>query len=101
MATLSKVNQNNKKKEMSERYRTIREELKATAYSTSASEDDRTAAQKKLQKLPRNSARVRYRNRCALTGRPRAYLRKFGLCRIKFRELALTGMIPGVTKASW
>ncbi|MBC7385426.1 MAG: 30S ribosomal protein S14 [Cryobacterium sp.] len=101
MATLSKVNQNNKKKEMSERYRKVREELKATAYSLTASEEDRQTAQKKLQKLPRNSAKVRYRNRCALTGRPRAYLRKFGLCRIKFRELALTGMIPGVTKSSW
>ncbi len=101
MATLSKVNQNNKKKEMAERYRKVRAELKATAYSLTASEEERSAAQKKLQKLPRNSARIRYRNRCALTGRPRAYLRKFGLCRIKFRELALTGMIPGVTKASW
>lgn len=101
MATLSKVNMNNKKKELSERYRKVRAELKATAYSLTASEEDRQAAQKKLQKLPRSSSKVRYRNRCALTGRPRAYLRKFGLCRIKFRELALTGMIPGVTKASW
>lgn len=101
MATLSKVNMNNKKKEMSERYRKIRAELKAVAYSTTASEEERAAAQKKLQKLPKASSRVQYRNRCALTGRPRAYIRKFGLCRIKFRELALTGMIPGVTKASW
>jgi len=101
MATLSKVNMNNKKKELSERYRKVRPERKATAYILTASEEDRQAAQKKLQKLPRSSSKVRYRNRCALTGRPRAYLRKFGLCRIKFRELALTGMIPGVTKASW
>lgn len=101
MATLSKVNMNNKKKEMSERYRKIRAELKATAYSTTVSDEERAAAQKKLQKLPKASSKVQYRNRCALTGRPRAYIRKFGLCRIKFRELALTGMIPGVTKASW
>lgn len=56
---------------------------------------------KALALLPRNSSPVRLRNRCKLTGRPRAYLRKFGLSRIKFRELALAGRIPGVTKASW
>jgi small subunit ribosomal protein S14 len=54
-----------------------------------------------LQKLPRDSSPVRLRNRCKLTGRPRGYIRKFGLCRIKFRELALEGKIPGVKKASW
>jgi small subunit ribosomal protein S14 len=54
-----------------------------------------------LQKLPRDSSPVRLRNRCQVTGRPRAYLRRFGLCRIKFREMALAGKIPGVTKSSW
>jgi small subunit ribosomal protein S14 len=54
-----------------------------------------------LQKLPRDSSPVRLRNRCKLTGRPRGYIRMFGLCRIKFRELALEGKIPGVKKASW
>lgn len=54
-----------------------------------------------LQKLPRDSSPVRLRNRCKLTGRPRGYIRKFGLSRIKFRELALEGKIPGVKKASW
>lgn len=54
-----------------------------------------------LQKLPRNSSPVRLRNRCALTGRPRAYYRKFGLCRIELRRLALEGKIPGIRKASW
>ena len=101
MATLSKTNVNNRKKELSERYRKVRTELKAVAYGSTASEEERAAARKKLQKLPKASSRVQYRNRCALTGRPRAYIRKFGLCRIKFRELALNGMIPGVTKASW
>ena len=54
-----------------------------------------------LQKLPRNSAPVRQRNRCKLTGRPRGYMRQFGLSRITFREMALNGKIPGVVKASW
>jgi len=54
-----------------------------------------------LQKLPRDSSPVRLKNRCKLTGRPRAYIRMFGISRIKFRELALAGKIPGVTKASW
>lgn len=54
-----------------------------------------------LQKLPRDSSPVRLRNRCALTGRPRAYYRKFGLCRIQLRQLALEGKIPGIRKASW
>lgn len=54
-----------------------------------------------LQKLPRNSSKVRIRNRCQLTGRPRGYMRQFGLCRNQFRELALEGRIPGVKKASW
>lgn len=54
-----------------------------------------------LQKLPRDASPVRLKNRCQITGRPRAYIRKFGISRIKFREMALAGKIPGVTKASW
>lgn len=54
-----------------------------------------------LQKLPRNSSRVRLHNRCQLTGRPRGYIRQFGISRVKFREMALQGLIPGVKKASW
>lgn len=54
-----------------------------------------------LQKLPKNSSKVRVRNRCQLTGRPRGYMAQFGLCRNQFRELALNGLIPGVKKASW
>lgn len=54
-----------------------------------------------LQKLPRNSSYVRARNRCKITGRPRGYMRQFGLSRVTFREMALNGLIPGVTKASW
>jgi small subunit ribosomal protein S14 len=58
-------------------------------------------AMKKLQELPKNSTKVRKRNRCMLTGRPRGYMRQFGVSRIVFREMALNGKIPGVTKASW
>jgi small subunit ribosomal protein S14 len=54
-----------------------------------------------LDKLPRNSSPVRQHNRCELTGRPKGYMRRFGLCRVKFREMALAGKIPGVTKSSW
>lgn len=72
-----------------EKYAQKREELKAAG--------DWDA----LQKLPRNSSKVRVRNRCQLTGRPRGYMRQFGLCRNQFRELALEGRIPGVKKASW
>ena len=54
-----------------------------------------------LDKLPRNSNKIRMHNRCKLTGRPKGYMRQFGLCRVKFREMALDGKIPGVTKASW
>ncbi|MEZ4800923.1 MAG: 30S ribosomal protein S14 [Flavobacteriales bacterium] len=72
-----------------EKYAAKREELKAAG--------DWDA----LQKLPKNSSKVRVRNRCQLTGRPRGYMRQFGLCRNQFRELALDGRIPGVKKASW
>jgi len=54
-----------------------------------------------LDKLPRNSNPIRMHNRCRLTGRPKGYMRQFGLCRVKFREMALSGKIPGITKASW
>lgn len=54
-----------------------------------------------LDKLPRNSNKIRMHNRCKLTGRPKGYMRQFGLCRVKFREMALDGKIPGITKASW
>jgi small subunit ribosomal protein S14 len=54
-----------------------------------------------LDKLPRNSLPIRLHNRCKLTGRPKGYMRKFGLCRVKFREMALDGKIPGITKSSW
>ena len=58
-------------------------------------------AMKKLQELPKNSSYIRKRNRCQLTGRPRGYMRQFGVSRVTFRDMALNGKIPGVTKASW
>lgn len=101
MATLSKINHNNKRIKMVEQYKSLRIELRAKAKNMKLTEEERVAARKKLNSLPRNSAETRVRNRCELTGRPRAYLRKFKLCRIKFREYALAGLIPGVTKSSW
>lgn len=101
MATTSKINSNNRRKELTARHEKLRTELRTVMKSLKATDEEKAEAQKKLQKLPRNSNKTRIRNRCALTGRPRAYMRRFGLCRIKFRELALTGQIPGVTKSSW
>ncbi len=78
-----------------------RKELKKIVRDLTVSEDQRMAAQEKLNKLSPNSSKVRLRNRCQLTGRCRGYLRKFGLSRLCFREMANSGVIPGVTKASW
>jgi len=78
-----------KRKSLVEKFAAKREELKKAG--------DYTA----LQKLPRNSSKVRVRNRCNLTGRPRGYMRDFGISRVTFREMALFGLIPGVTKSSW
>lgn len=101
MAKLSSVVKNEKRKKMVLKQLKIRKELKAKVIDENISDEQRELAQKKLQKLNRNGNPIRVRNRCVITGRSRAYYRKFGLCRIKFRELALEGMIPGVTKASW
>ena len=73
---------------------------KRAALKKAASEGDWDAMMA-LQKLPRNSMQIRVHNRCGLTGRPRGYMRQFGLSRVTFREMALNGKIPGITKASW
>lgn len=78
-----------------------RQSLKKAASDVNASEEERSAARIALDKMSPNSSPVRLRNRCQLTGRSRGYLRKFKVSRLCFRELALMGMIPGVTKASW
>jgi len=69
--------------------------------SPDTSDEDFWKAQQKMAKLPKNSSPIRLRNRCSITGRPRSFIRKYGLSRITFRELASNGMIPGVTKSSW
>ena len=92
---------NERRKKLSAKYAALRAELKKTLINAEASDEERDAAMKKLQKLPRNSSSVRIRNRCELSGRPRGYYRKFGLSRIALRELGLRGEIPGLTKSSW
>jgi small subunit ribosomal protein S14 len=86
---------------MTQQYKARRAKLKGVIMDKETSMEDRFDAMMKLAKLPRNSAAGRIHNRCELTGRPRAYYRKFKLCRIKFRELASAGQIPGVVKSSW
>ena len=78
-----------------------RQQLKEIILSATASDDDKVAAELRLQKLPRDSSPSRLRNRCNLTGRPHGFYRKFGLGRNKLRESVMRGDVPGVTKASW
>ncbi len=101
MAKISSVMKNNKRKKMVERFKTKRCLLKKKIYDKSLSLMDRMLLVEKLAKLPRNSASSRVRGRCALTGRPRGYYRKFGLSRNMVREMAGNGLLPGVVKASW
>ena len=101
MAKKSAIQRNNKRERLVARYAAKRNALKKVLADPNTSEDDFYSAQAKLTKLPKNSSPVRLVRRCSLTGRPRAVLRKFGLSRISFRELALEGKVPGVIKASW
>ncbi|OUR93755.1 30S ribosomal protein S14 [Halobacteriovorax marinus] len=101
MARKAKIVNNEMKKKLSAKYAPLRAELKKIIISADSNDEQVAEATLKLQKLPANSSRIRVRNRCVLTGRPRGTYRAFGLSRIKFRELALAGMIPGVTKSSW
>ena len=101
MAKVSTTAKNNKRKHLSEKYAKKRAELRAVLKDPSASDEEKLKAQFAFQRLPRNSAEVRYRNRCVVTGRSRGYYRKFGLSRISFREMSLQGLVPGVRKSSW
>ena len=101
MAKLSSIAKNNKRRELSQKHRIARQELRAKSIDPSLSDEERDAAFLKLQKMPRNGSPSRVVNRCAITGRPRGNYRKFGICRIKLRQLAHEGKIPGLTKASW
>jgi small subunit ribosomal protein S14 len=101
MAKLSSVNKNERRKKLVIQYAAKFAALKAQAADKSLDDTDRLMARLKMAELPRNANPTRVRNRCATTGRPRGYYRKFGLCRIELRDLANKGMIPGVTKSSW
>ncbi len=101
MAKLSSINKNEKRKKLVKKYAGQYARLKAVADDESKDDTERLMARLKLAEIPRNGNPTRVRNRCELTGRPRAYYRKFGLCRIQLRELANMGMIPGVVKSSW
>lgn len=101
MAKKSMIAREVKRIKLVSKYHNIRTELKEIISSVTASEDDKIAAELKLQKLPRDSSASRIRNRCNLTGRPHGYYRKFGLGRNKLREAVMRGDVPGVTKASW
>ena len=101
MAKKSSVLKNNYRKELANRYRKYRTELREKSVDMKLPDEVRQEAQLKLQKLPRDTSSCRVVSRCMLTGRPRGTLRKFGLSRLSFRQLAHAGKIPGVTKASW
>ena len=101
MAKKSAVNRNERVKALVKTYAAKRAALKATANNESLPLEERFDARLKLAELPRNSSKTRIRNRCEITGRPRAYYRKFRLSRLMLREMANKGLIPGVTKSSW
>ena len=101
MAKKSTVNRNDMVKRLVKQYAAKRAALKATANNENLPLEERFAARLKLAELPRNSSKVRIRNRCEITGRPRAFYRKLKMSRIALRELANTGQIPGMVKSSW
>ena len=101
MAKKSSIEKNQNRRRLVAGQREKRAALKATVYDKGAAPQERFEASLKLAALPRNGSRTRIRNRCNLTGRPRAYYRKFGLSRIALRDLASNGLIPGVVKSSW
>lgn len=101
MAKKSSIEKNKRRTRMAKQFEGKRERLKEVARDKSLEPEERFAAFLKLAELPRNSSKVRIHNRCALTGRPRAYYRKFALSRIALRDLASVGQIPGMVKASW
>lgn len=101
MAKSCMVNREIKRNRLVQKYAAKRAELKAAIKNPSLSEEERTAAVEKLNKMPRDASSVRVRNRCNITGRPHGYYRKFGLGRNKLREAAMRGDVPGLVKASW
>lgn len=101
MAKKSKIVKNEQRRELVQRYAERRAELKRTIHDPASSPERRAAAVSALQRLPRDSSPVRLRNRDVVDGRPRGHLRKFGLSRVRVREMAHRGELPGVRKASW
>ncbi|MGE3245780.1 MAG: 30S ribosomal protein S14 [Beijerinckiaceae bacterium] len=101
MAKKSAVENNKKKQRMVKKFAGRRDRLKKMAMDESLSMEERFDAQLKLAALPRNSSRTRIRNRCEVTGRPRAYYRKLKMSRIALRELGSKGLVPGLVKSSW
>lgn len=101
MAKVSSIEKNDRRVRLHKKYAAKREALKKVIMNKETPIEERFAAQLQLAELPRNSARIRQRNRCGLSGRPRGFYRKFKLSRIALRELASNGQIPGMIKSSW
>ena len=101
MAKKSKIARNEQRKVIVERYATKRLELKKALVSPTSTDEEREAARLGLQKLPRNASPIRVRSRDAVDGRPRGVLTKFGISRVRFRDMAHRGELPGITKSSW
>ena len=101
MAKTSAIQKNKRRERLVKKYANKRAELKAISKDRSLTPEDQFAARLKLAEMPRNSSRTRIRNRCEMSGRPRAFYRKFKLSRIALRDLASNGQIPGMTKSSW
>jgi len=101
MAKKSAIEKNKRREKLTKQYAAKREALKATIANQELPIEDRFAAILKLAELPRNSSATRIRNRCEVTGRPRAYYRKLKMSRVALRELGSAGLIPGLVKSSW
>jgi len=101
MAKTSKIVKNNKRKKTIEVYSEKRQDLLKIVKDPNTSYEEKREAQKKIASMPRDASATRHRNRCEVTGRPRGTLRKFGMSRNTFRDLALKGELPGIKKASW
>ena len=101
MAKTSSVEKNNRRRKMVKQYAGKRARLKAIIQNKTTPMEERFAAQLKLTEMPRNSAKTRIRNRCEITGRPRAYYRKLKMSRLALREMSNQGLIPGMVKSSW
>ena len=101
MAKMSSINKNNKRLKLSNKFYKKRKDLKKIVMNKKLTLKERFIAQQKLSKLPRNSAKIRVRNRCQITGRPHGVYRKLKISRIALRQLGLQGKIPGMVKSSW